>query len=238
MSLILRQPLGRKLTIEEMDGNFTYLDEKTTFEITTDYKLNLIETNSNLFFIENIFGTSANGSQMLDIDLVNDQVSLQFITSMDPNFGKPMALSMIIGTYGSSQCVQVWDDNHDRWRSSISSESFLHSVRAFIATEADNDPLLTRSELETYDGITQEKSNIKIYKENVELAHWASGGTNSTVIKIQDSLIQIGTVYGANTTTLNIDADITINSQTTYSGTYSADGQIVTVINGLITSVS
>jgi len=28
MSIILRNQIGRKLTIEEMDGNFTYLDNQ------------------------------------------------------------------------------------------------------------------------------------------------------------------------------------------------------------------
>lgn len=226
MSLNLRQTLGRKLTIQEMDYNLTYLNDKKDISRTSGTKKDIIENNSEIYFSENIFGTAIDGSQMISI---NDESEYSFALNMvgvDPQ-DKPVSLSMIVGTYGSSTCVQTYDLNHDRWRSQLGSECFYHNVNVFVATEADSDPELTRSEIETFDVFTQEKSNIKVYKKSIEIASYLAGGTNSTSISVE------------NNGNFKINSEIiTVNNQPTYSGTYSTmDNKVVTVINGLITSI-
>ena len=156
--------------------------------------------------------------------------------------------SMVADDSGSAACIQVWDINHDRWHASLTTEHSSHNVRNFITSEAGQTGSEVRAEIETFDNIAEEKCNLKVYYNNTTLEyHW--GITYSIGLSIYPTIVSIGNYLDVGKGTyITIDDDISkinfkcstasVNGNMCFSGTYSADGQIVTVENGFITSVS
>jgi len=144
-----------------------------------------------------------------------------------------------------AQFISVWDDTHEFWKSSISSERTTHDVRGFVSVDSSATPSESRIEVEVYNE-SGRKSTSKWYIDYTEITF--TSPTSSMSFYVDEEKTSIGDItVSRNGTKLVINdsigeikfnaGTISINGLTGYSGTYSADGQIVTVTNGLITSV-
>lgn len=248
MSLILRQDLDRKLTIPEMDGNFTYLDNKSSI-IVDDVSSNImIQATSSLSITSDIVaGTALSGAQLLSYNSGSQSIAFQLV-STDLESNKAISISQAGDSLGHANTIQIWDDTYDRWSSSISAESLIHETRVFVKAEAGSSVDNTRVEIECYDEVTQEKISFRVYQTYGELVYEGTQ-SNQTYIYIADKLVSLGDIYDSNNGTKIVINDnteeilfnsntISVNGTTAFSGTYSSlDNQIVTVENGLIISV-
>ena len=250
MSLILRQDLDRKLTIPEMDGNFTYLDNKSSI-IVDDGSSTIIIQAGLLSISDIIAGTALSGAQLLSYNSGSQSIAFQLVStklSGDLESSKAISISQVGDDIGLSKSIQIWDATYDRWSSSISAESLIHETRAFVKAEAGSNAANTRAEIECYDEVTQEKISFRVYQTYGELVYEGTQ-SNQTYIYVADKLVSLGDIYDSNNGTkivINENTEeilfnsntISVNGTTAFSGTYSSlDNQIVTVENGLIISV-